>query len=462
MKILKVFRSQKDSPDMLAEIKRAAPFIRDDDPESDHAEKVISVVPERRYQEIIGFGGAFTETSAYNFSRMNAQSQEKILKAYFDRETGHGYNFCRTHIHSCDFSLSRYTYVEEYDENLETFSIDRDRKYIIPFIKAAQKYAGDALYLFASPWSPPGWMKDNKDICHGGRLLRKYYGLWAKYIVKYFEAYQKENISFFGLTVQNEPHAWQTWESCQFTAEEEGVFVHEYLKPELVKNGFGGLKIMIWDHNKERVYERARDTFQVPGAEDDVWGVAFHWYSGSHFAALDMTREAFPNKPLILSEYCLGVSQGETGKSPRASWRDAEIYASGLIGDFNHFMAAEVDWNMVVDEDGGPFHDRAAGCKAQIVADPGKDAVSLETPYYAVAHFSRFIKRGAVRLGSSSPSEHIKAAAFANPDGPIVTVVLNEAEEDEMLDIRINGAAATITLPSRSLTTYLIDGKIQN
>lgn len=416
---------------------------------------VINIVPELRYQEIIGFGGAFTEASAYNYSKMSDKSKRKIIDAYFSKEKGLGYNFCRTHIHSCDFTLNSYTYVEDNDKGLTTFSVDRDRKYIIPFIQEAQKTA-DSLCLFASPWSPPAWMKDNNELCHGGRLLDEYYDIWAKYMVKYIREYKKEGINFFGLTVQNEANAWQTWESCKYTAEEEALFVHKHLRPELDKAGFVDVKIMIWDHNKERVYDRARDSFKVEGAKDDIWGIAFHWYSGDHFAALDMTHEAFPDKPLVLSEFCLGGARGETAKGPHSSWHGVEIYATELIGNFNHYMAASVDWNMIVDENGGPFHDRERGCKAQIVVSPENDTVSIEPTYYSVAHFSRFVKRGAVRVGNSTYSEGIKATAFQNPDGEIVVIVLNCTKEQNNAFLRLGDCTAEVVLPEKSLVTYVI------
>lgn len=450
MQKVRAFISREGAAEMLAPHSDVL-FKKDVDTEN----MVINIYPEKRYQEIIGFGGAFTETSAYNFSKMSKENQRKIIDAYFNKETGLGYNFCRTHIHSCDFSLNRYTYVEENDKELKTFSIDRDRDYTIPFIKEALQVA-DGLHLFASPWSPPAWMKDNNDLCRGGRLLDEYYGTWAKYFVKYISEYKKEGIEFFAVSVQNEAKAWQTWESCQYTAEEEAIFAHKYLKPELKKAGLGDIKIMIWDHNKERIYDRARDSFKVEGAAEDIWGIAFHWYSGDHFSALDMTHEAFPDKPLILSEFCLGGARGETAPGPHSSWNGVEIYASELIGNFNHFMAASVDWNMIVDEDGGPYHDRERGCKAQIVVDPEKDTVSLEPTYYCVAHFSRFVKRGAVRIGNSTFSEGVKTTAFQNPNGEIVVIVLNCTHTQKDVFLRLGDSTAEAALPAKSLTTYVI------
>jgi glucosylceramidase len=417
---------------------------------------LINLYPDVTYQEIIGFGGAFTEASAYQFSRMGGQKKAEIIKAYFDPREGLGYNFCRTHIHSCDFSLSRYTYVEEEDKELKTFTINRDRKYILPFIKAAKQCAGGDLFLFASPWSPPGWMKNNGDICHGGRLLDEYYETWAKYFVRYFEEYKKEGIDFFGLTVQNEAIAWQTWESCEYTAKEEAEFVHSYLKPALKAAGMDDIRIMIWDHNKERVYERARDSFAVPGAKDDIWGEAFHWYSGHHFANLDMAHEAFPDKPLLLTEFSIGAAAGETAPAPHTSWKGVEIYATELIEDFNHHMAAATIWNLLVDEGGGPFHDRSVGSRAQIVVDPEKDAVILEPTYYAIGHFSRFVKRGAVRIGSSCFTDKLLTTSFKNPGGELVTVILNRSEERIKLRVRLEGISAPFEPPPHSLSTLII------
>jgi glucosylceramidase len=450
LKEVKIFQSSEKG--LLFESLEPIFFERDPAAENE----VINLYPEMRYQEILGFGGAFTETSAYQFSRMSAVAQDRIIKAYFDPKEGLGYNFCRTHIHSCDFSLSRYTYVDDDDKDLNSFSVKRDRKYILPFIKAAKKRAGDDLWLFASPWSPPSWMKSNGDMCHGGRLLDEYYATWARYFVRYFEEYKKEGLSFFGLTIQNEAIAWQTWESCVYTAKEEAVFAHSFLKPALKAAGFGDIKVMIWDHNKERVYERARDSFAVPGAKDDVWGVAFHWYSGQHFAALDLAHNAFPDKPLILTEYSIGAVHGETAVAPHTSWKGMEIYANELIGDFNHHMAAETMWNLLVDESGGPFHDRPAGSRAQIVVDPEKDELILEPTYYAIAHFSRFVKRGAVRIGSSSFTDRIDVTAFRNPDGEVVAVLLNHGVATEKLRLRIEAVTAPVELPGHSLTTFII------
>ena len=418
-------------------------------------DKLINIFPERRYQEILGFGGAFTEASAYNYSKMDDEKKQKVIKAFFDKEEGLGYNLCRTHIHSCDFSLRRYTYIEEGDRELETFSIEEDENYTIPFIKAAME-AADDMELFASPWSPPGWMKSSQDMCHGGRLLDEYYATWANYMVRYLKEYEKAGITFWGITVENEPGMPQTWESCEYSAEEEAKFVHEYLRPALDEAGYGHIKIMIWDFNKEFVYERVRDSFQIPNVKDDVWGIAFHWYSGDHFFGLDMAHEAFPDKPMILTEAGLGGARGEGLKGAYSSWENAEIYSRELIEDFNHYTAAAVEWNLILDENGGPYHDRPSGCKAPIIYNHDTNELSIQPVYYATAHFSRFIRRNAVRLGTSTFCEGVKAAAFENPDGDIVLVVLNCTEKVYDSFIRLDDAVAKIGIPEKSLSTYVI------
>jgi len=411
---------------------------------------LINVYPEFKYQKILGFGGAFTEASAYNFSLLPPNAQEKLANLYFGKD-GIGLNFCRTHIHSSDFTLDSYTYVKEGDKDLKTFNINRDKKYIIPMIKAARKINPDLL-LFASPWSPPAFMKDNKSMFKGGRLLNEFYPVWAKYFSLYLKEYQKEGINFFAVSVQNEPIAVQTWESCIWTGQEEGDFAANYLRPALDKAGFEKTKIIVWDHNKERVMERARESMSVPGADKAVWGVGFHWYSGDHFDNLRMAHELFPDKPLIATEFCIG------SEIKREEWGEVEQYAREMIGNFNNFMAASVDWNLIVDlKTGGPYHNRNhGGVKAQVFVDSEKREFILGNLYYTVGHFSKFVKRGAIRIGTSTYNENIKATAFQNPDGEIVVVVLNTTEQDFTPKIRINNCTAEFKMPAKSLQTLII------
>jgi len=360
-------------------------------------------------------------------------------------------NICRTHINACDYSVEEYTYVKDGDVDLKTFSIEREKKNILPMIKMARKTNPD-LWLFASPWSPPAWMKDNNSMLHGGRLLPKYYQTWANYFSRYLEEYRKEGINFFGVTIQNEAKAVQTWESCIWSGKEEGVFAAKFLRPTFDKKGFGGIKIMIWDHNKERVMERARESMSVPGANKAIWGIAHHWYSGDHFDNLRMTHELYPDKPLLATENSGGGSViGATNW-----WNSVERYAKEAIGDFNNFTTAIVAWNMILDQEGGPVNNRSLGSGAPIVVDTATKEYTVRSTYYAMGHFSKFIERGAVRIGSSSYNDAVKVAAFSNPNGEIVVLVLNTTEKEATPKIRLNDCTSEFKLPAKSLQTMII------
>ena len=442
-KKVRVFTSSANSEEMLVE---QEPIVLKQDLNTENP--LICIYPEFKYQHILGFGSAFTESSAYNFSLLSPDSQQKLIEACFGKN-GIGLNFCRTHINSSDFSLSEYTYVKDNDVDLKTFSIDRERKTILPMIKAARK-ANPDLLLFASPWSPPAWMKDNNSVIHGGHLLPQYYKTWAKYFALYLNEYKKEGINFFGVTIQNEPLAVQTWESCIWTGKQEGEFAVNFLRPTLDESGFSKINIMIWDHNKELVMERAKESMSVPGAEKAIWGIAFHWYTGNHFDNLRMAHELFPDKPLIATEFCVG------GKGNDNYWNSVERYANDMIGNFNNFMVASTDWNLILDSKGGPYHDRDGGVKSPVYVDENTKQFTLGPLYYTIGHFSKFIKRDAVRIGSSVYSDAVKVSAFSNPGGEIVVVILNTSDKAATPSIRVNNYTAEFKMPAKSLQTLVI------
>jgi glucosylceramidase len=232
----------------------------------------IFVDPTRSFQTFLGIGGAITDASAETFAKLPKEKQQEILDAYYDPVKGIGYTLARTNIHSCDFSSGSYTYVEDGDKELKTFSVAHDEQYRIPLIKQAIKTAGGKLTLFASPWSPPAWMKTNNDMLHGGKLKPEFYNNWANYYIKFIRAYEKEGIPIWGLTIQNEPMATQTWESCVFSAEEERDFLKNSLGPTLKKAGMSSKKIIVWDHNRDLVYQRVSTTLGDPEAAKYAWG----------------------------------------------------------------------------------------------------------------------------------------------------------------------------------------------
>lgn len=424
---------------------------------------VVNVFDEVQYQEVLGFGAALTESAAYNYAGLSDEGKKEFIKLYFDKKEGIGYNFGRTHINSCDFSLDIYSYVQNGDKTLETFSIERDKKYIIPMLKDIVAVTGEELVLFASPWSPPAYMKDNNDAVGGGQLLEEYKETWALYYAKYIKAYAEEGIKISAITIQNEPIAKQTWESCYYSAEDEKTFIRDYLIPVLDREGLSDIKLIIWDHNKERVYDRARDTLSDPTVKARVWAVGHHWYSGDHFDGLRLVHEQL-NKPLICTEFC-GVMRNTDAAEL------AEKYGKEITENFNNYEIASCDWNILLSQNGGPFHNRtkkmeeaipgvpyddvSGGCYAPVLFDTQTRSLKVTPIYYYIGHFSKFVKRGAKRIAVTKYSDALYAAAFINPDGERVLVITNTSDLALPVKLRYHGECTGLELQPHSIMTCL-------
>jgi len=413
----------------------------------------IIVDYKKTFQSLEGIGGAMTDAAAETFYKLPSEKQEEIMTAYYDAQKGIGYSFGRTHINSCDFSSESYAYVTDpRDTALSSFSIEHDKKFRIPFIKRALEKAGNQIKIFASPWSPPAYMKTNNNMLQGGKLKPEYAKSWALYYTKFIEAYKSEGIPIWGLTVQNEPMAVQTWESCVYTGEDERDFVRHHLGPQLEKSGlFPGIKLMIWDHNRDMMYQRAKAVYDDPEAAKYVWGTSFHWYMGDHFDNVKIVHEAFPDKALVFSEGCGYPFSWENVKD----WKWGEIYATSIIQDFNNFTSAWTDWNLLLDETGGPNHVNNF-CLAPIIGDTKKGEVYYMSSYYYIGHFSKFIRPGAKRVACTSMSDNLLATAFLNPDGKVAVVVLNKTDNAINFNIWIDKKAAKISTPAHSIVTCVV------
>ncbi|WP_044339163.1 glycoside hydrolase family 30 protein [Rossellomorea aquimaris] len=409
----------------------------------------IELEPERKYQEMLGFGGAFTEAAAHSLSLISPEKRKEIIQRYFDPIEGLGYRFGRTHINSSDFSLGNYSYVEDGDTSLESFSIEREKKLVIPFIREAMEVAGRELSIVASPWSPPSWMKTNGEMNNGGKLLSEYEAVWADYYSKYIEAMEEEGIRIWGVTIQNEPEAKQVWDSCLYTGEEERDFIKNHLGPTLAENGHDDVKVIIWDHNRDVIYERAHAVLSDPEAAKYVWGTGLHWYVSEEFENLSKVHHAFPDKHLIFTEGCMegGVQVG--------SWDTGERYGRNIIGDLNNYLEAWIDWNLVLNEEGGPNH-VGNYCDAPVIVDTVKDEVHYNSSYYYIGHFSKYIKEGARRIGCQVSNDSILATSFENPDGEIVVVAMNSNNGNEEISISFAEGSMSTTLPSHSIATLII------
>jgi len=416
----------------------------------------VFVDPSKTFQTILGIGGALTDASAEVFAKLPAPKQREFLNAYFDANNGIGYTLARTNIHSCDFSSGSYIYVDEGDKELKSFSINHDKQFRIPFIKQAMATAGGRLTIFASPWSPPAFMKSNNDMLHGGKLKADSYQAWANYFTKFIKAYQQEGIPIWGITIQNEPMATQKWESCIFTAEEERDFLKNYLGPTMKKAGLGDKKIIAWDHNRDLVYQRARTILSDPNAAKYVWGIGFHWYepwSGGEpmFDNVKLVHETFPGTNLIFTEGCADSYDA----SKVREWRLGELYGRSMINDFNGGAVGWTDWNVLLDEEGGPNHVKNF-CFAPIHADTKTGELIYTNSYYYIGHFSKFVKAGAKRIASSPSRSQLLSTAFANPDGKLSVVVMNKSDKDVKYFVWIDGQAAEVNSPAHSIQTLLV------
>ena len=389
----------------------------------------VFVNPDKKFQSFIGIGGAVTDASAEVFSKLSPDQQEKFLNSYYDKASGIGYSFMRTNIHSCDFSSSEYIYVADGDKELKSFSIEHDKQFRIPLIKKAFEKAKGEILLFASPWSPPAFMKDNKSMLKGGKLLPEYYQSWANYFVKFINAYKKEGINIWGVTVQNEPMATQTWESCIYTAEEERDFLKNYLGPTMVKSGLKEKKIIVWDHNRDLMNYRANIIFEDPEASKYAWGMGYHWYetwAGGDplFVNVRNVYESYPSKHLLFTEGC--ASSFDTTKYQY--WPNAEKYGYSIINDFNNGTVGWTDWNILLDETGGPNH-LDNFCFSPVHFDTKKGELIYTPSYYYIGHFSKFIRPGAKRVSTTTSRSHLQSTSFLNADGTMVTVVMNQGDK---------------------------------
>ena len=418
-------------------------------------EVAIFVNPAKSFQTFWGIGGALTDASAEVLAKLPEDKQEELLKAYYDVNDGIGYTLARVPIHSCDFSSASFTYITDEDKMLSSFNIDHDKEFRIPLIKRAIAAAGGKLPLYASPWSPPPHMKSNGTMLQGGYLLPEYYDSWALYYTKFIKAYEAEGMPIWGITLQNEPMATQRWESCIYTAEQERDFLKNHLGPAMVREGLHNKKIIVWDHNRDLIAERAHTIFGDPEASKYAWGIGFHWYetwtgSDPNFKNMQNVTESYPDKKLVFTEGC-AESFIEGGYE---HWPNAERYGNSMINDFNQGTVGWTDWNILLDETGGPNHVGNL-CFAPVHADTKTGEIIYTPSYYYIGHFSKFIRPEAKRISTSASRSQIQSTSFLNEDGKMVHVVMNMTDEAIDYKLYIGMNAVSETIPAHAMQTLV-------
>ena len=440
----------------------------------------IQIDPEKQFQKITGFGGSFTEASAFLLNILSPASRKKVLDAYFSEE-GARYSLTRTHIASCDFSLSNYTYAKvENDLDLKHFTIQDDKNDLIPMILEAKKISKDGFKIIASPWTSPPWMKDNKSYV-GGKLLPQFNDAFALYFSKYLSAYKKEGIDIWGVTVINEPHGnGNNWESTLFSPKEMTDFVQDYLGPKLEKDGWGDVKIFGYDQNRAGLKEWVEEMYRDVKSSKYYAGAAIHWYESTYDyfpEALQYAHNKAPGKHLIETEGCVDSEvpkwkddkwywqkeatdwgwdwASEKDKHLHPKYAPVNRYATDIIGCLNNYVDGWIDWNMVLDTQGGPNWFKN-WCVAPVIVDPDKDEVYFTPLYYVMAHFSKFMRPEAVKIGCEVNHKEVMATAVQNPDGSIVLAVFNPTLEKYNITINLKKQTYTLAIDSKALQTIVL------
>jgi glucosylceramidase len=442
---------------------------------------IIKLDPKTTYQTITGFGGAFTETSAYLLNQMSKENRALILNAYFS-EDGAQYSLTRTHMNSCDFSLNNYSYAPVADDvNLEHFSVQEDKEDLIPMILDAMAVSKDGFRIIASPWTASPWMKDNNHWV-GGKLLPKYYDTWALFFSKYVNAYKKEGIDIWGFTVENEPLGnGNNWDSMHYTAEEMTQFVQHHLGPKLEADGKGDLVILGYDQNREELKEWVDSMYKDEASSKYSDGTAIHWYESTYDYfpdALQYAHQKAPNKYLIQTEACVDAEVPVWNNDPwywkkeatdwGYDWREEEKkylhpkyapanrYARDIIGCLNNWVDGWVDWNMVLDTKGGPNWAKN-WCIAPVIVDPQKDQIYFTPLYYIMAHFSKFIRPGAKVIAANKTDNDLMVAAAKNPDNSISVIVFNENKTSKSFELHLGKESKRMTISAQAIQTIVIN-----
>jgi glucosylceramidase len=416
-------------------------------------------------------------------NQLSKENRAKVLNAYFG-DDGARYSLTRTHMNSCDFSLGNYSYAPiAEDVRLEHFSIEEDRDDIIPMIKEAMALSKDGFKIISSPWTAPPWMKDNKDWL-GGKLLPEYNDTWALFFSKYINAYRDEGINIWGFTVENEPLGNDNnWESMHFTAEEMTSFVQNHLGPKLEADGHD-VKILGYDQNREHLTEWLDVMYKTEATSKYYDGAAIHWYASTYEVfpeALQYAHNKAPNKHLIQTEACVDAEipkwqddawywrkeatdwgwdwAPEKDKYLHPKYAPVNRYARDIIGCLNNWVDGWIDWNMVLDKQGGPNWFKN-WCVAPIIVDAENDEVYMTPLYFTLSHFSRYIRPGAVRIGFTHSDEKLLVTAAENQDGSIAVVIFNEEEQAKDINLSLGERNVTIQINGQAIQTIIIPNSI--
>jgi glucosylceramidase len=406
------------------------------------AAMAIHLDPGQRYQQVLGFGAALTDASCYLLADADSKQRAAILNECFGAD-GLRFSVARTCIGSSDYSLDAYSYDDtpEPDPKLKHFSIDHDRKYILPMLREAQK-VNPELFYFSSPWSPPAWMKAGNSLL-GGSMRKKYFDAYAEYFVKFLEGYSEAGVKIKAVTVQNEVDTDQDGRMPQalWGQEYEGDFVKLHLGPALQKASLD-TKIWIIDHNYS-LWGRAVDELSDPLVYKYVDGIAWHGYVGEP-DAMTRVHNMFPEKNAYWTE-------GGPDYKAADYATDWARWSSTFAGILRNWARCIVSWNLLLDEKGqpdiGPF-----SCGGLLTRNSQTHELTRSGQYWAFAHYSKLIQTGGRVIASWGEMPGIDHVAVENPDGSRVLVITNTGDEQPIQCTQAY-ESLEVTLPPNSVTS---------
>jgi glucosylceramidase len=419
--------------------------------EADSTPADVVIDTGKTYQSIVGFGAAVTDASAWLLqNKLDAPARRALLHELFGPPPGLDFNMVRLTIGASDFSLQPYTLDDmptgEVDPDLQHFNVARNLPYLIPTMQ--EVLAVDPhLRVIASPWSAPAWMKTSANLI-GGTLLEEYEAAYAQYLVKYVDTYRGYGIPIFALTLQNEPgFVPQTYPGMLLSAEQRARIFAQYLGPALTARR-PATRILGWDHNWDEP-RQPLDVLYDADAARYVDGIAWHCYRGVPGAQTEVHR-AFPHKDAYITE-CSG-GDWPSSRHGELLWFARDL----LLGGLRNWARGVVYWNLALDENYGPHFGGCDTCKGIVTIDSRTGAVSRNDEYYAFAHYSRFIRPGAVRIWSTDTGDDIKNVAFRNPDGgSIVLVLINGKTSGHEVSVQQGQLRFRYAMPAESVATFV-------
>ena len=411
------------------------------------AEGQLQVVVDsaKTYQKIDGFGFALTGSSALLISQMPASAKAALLKELFGNDNNSiGISYIRISIGASDLSPSVFSYDDVQggtDETLSRFSLGPDQQALVPLLQQILKI-NPQLKIMASPWSAPAWMKDNNSTI-GGTLQAKYYGVYANYLVKYLQTMAAAGITIESITPQNEPEALQNNPSMGLTAGQELAFIKNNLGPALKKAGLT-TKIIAWDHNCDNA-QYPLTILKDPEAKQYIAGSAFHLYKGD-ISALSQVHSAFPDQNVYFTEQYT-ASNGDFGGDLK--WHMKNV----VTGAIRNWSRNVIEWNLANDANYGPHTPGGCStCKGALTITGS--AVKRNVSYYIIAHASKFVPAGSVRIWSGNVG-NLNTAAFLTPAGKKVLIVENDGNDTQSFSIKYGGQSAAASLDGGSVGTYV-------